>query len=90
MIAHERAHVHGRHHLAIAFADAMEAAFPRIALFSVGRTQTARLVELAADDAACASTDKFTLAVRCCRWQGRALRRSHWLPAVTSPTGCGA
>lgn len=62
VVAHERAHVRGRHHLVVAFAEALAAAFPRIRLFSAAKTQTERLVELAADDAACASTDQFTLA----------------------------
>ncbi|WP_194916582.1 M56 family metallopeptidase [Catenulispora rubra] len=62
VIAHERAHVRGRHHLALAFADALAAAFPRITLFATAESETRRLVELAADDAACASTDELTLA----------------------------
>lgn len=62
VIAHERAHVRGRHHLALAFADAMAVAFPRIGLFAAAKAETRRLVELAADDAACASTDELTLA----------------------------
>jgi Zn-dependent protease with chaperone function len=62
VIAHERAHVRGRHHLALAFADAMAAAFPRIGVFATAKSETRRLVELAADDAACASTDELTLA----------------------------
>ncbi|NUP46398.1 MAG: M48 family metalloprotease [Catenulispora sp.] len=62
VIAHERAHVRGRHHLALAFTAALAAAFPRIGLFSMAASQTARLVELAADDAACATSDELTLA----------------------------
>lgn len=62
VIAHERAHVRGRHHLALAFADAFAAAFPRPRLFTVAQAETRRLVELAADDAACTSIDELVLA----------------------------
>lgn len=62
VVAHERAHVRGRHHLLVAFAAALATAFPRIRLFAAAKSQTERLVELAADDAACASTDQFTVA----------------------------
>jgi Zn-dependent protease with chaperone function len=62
VIAHERAHVRGRHHLALAFSDALAAAFPRVRLFVTARAETRRLVEMAADDAACARTDPLTLA----------------------------
>jgi Zn-dependent protease with chaperone function len=62
VIAHERAHLRQRHHLALAFADALAAAFPRVRLFTVARAETRTLVELAADDAACTHADPFALA----------------------------
>jgi Zn-dependent protease with chaperone function len=62
VIAHERAHVNQRHHLALGFAGALAAAFPRVRLFTTARTEVARLVELAADDAACAHGDRLALA----------------------------
>lgn len=62
VVAHERAHVRGRHHLVLAFSAAMAAAFPGIGVFATAKTRTAQLVEMAADDAACAGTDEFTLA----------------------------
>ncbi|AXK34401.1 M56 family peptidase [Streptomyces armeniacus] len=57
VIAHERAHIRGRHHLVLAYAEALERAFPRTALFRTAATQTRRLVEMAADDEATARSD---------------------------------
>ncbi|MET9835764.1 M56 family metallopeptidase [Streptomyces sp. NPDC006385] len=62
VIAHERAHIHQRHHLVLAFAEALERAFGRMALFRTAAQETRRLVEMAADDAATARTDSLTLA----------------------------
>lgn len=81
VIAHERAHVRGRHHLALAFADAMADAFPRLPLFATAKAQTRRLVELAADDAACSSTDELTLAEALLSMAG------HRAPAVALAAG---
>jgi Zn-dependent protease with chaperone function len=62
VIAHERAHLRQRHHLAVAAAQGLARAFPRIPLFAVGAVQVARLVELAADDAAASDTDGISVA----------------------------
>jgi Zn-dependent protease with chaperone function len=62
VIAHERAHIRQRHHLAVAFTDSLAVAFPRIEAFRVAATETRRLVELAADDVAAARTERLTLA----------------------------
>lgn len=62
VLAHERAHLRARHDLVIAWAGALAAAFPRVALFSTGRAEITRLVELLADDAAVAGTDRLTVA----------------------------
>ena len=62
VIAHEKAHIRQRHHLALGFADALACAFPRVRLFTDARAATRRLVELAADDAACDSADRLALA----------------------------
>ena len=62
VVAHERAHIRQRHHLALGFADALACAFPRMRLFADARVAIRRLVELAADDAACASADPLALA----------------------------
>ncbi|MEV0768557.1 M56 family metallopeptidase [Nocardia salmonicida] len=52
VMAHERAHLNGRHHLLLAFTRALASVFPRIELFVTGAAQVGRLVEMIADDAA--------------------------------------
>lgn len=52
VLAHERAHLRGRHHLLVAFFDGLRRAFPRIPVFVWGSVQVRRLVELSADDRA--------------------------------------
>ncbi len=61
-LAHERAHLRQRHDLVIAFALGLARAFPNVAVFRVASTETSRLVELLADDAAARATDRLTLA----------------------------
>jgi Zn-dependent protease with chaperone function len=52
VLAHERAHLAGRHHLLIALTRALAASFPAVPLFTRGPAEVARLAELRADDAA--------------------------------------
>ncbi|WP_157245045.1 M56 family metallopeptidase [Nonomuraea typhae] len=52
VLAHERAHIAGRHHLVLALADGLSRAFPRLPLFTGARDEVVRLVELRADDVA--------------------------------------
>ncbi|WP_205302621.1 M56 family metallopeptidase [Nonomuraea montanisoli] len=52
VLAHERAHLRGRHHLVLAFGETFARAFPGMPLFERGRAELARLVELLADDLA--------------------------------------
>lgn len=52
VVAHERAHATGRHHLLRDGARLLQQAFPRIALFTVAHQQIARLVEIRADQIA--------------------------------------
>ncbi len=52
VVAHERAHATGRHHLLRDGARMLTQAFPRIALFAVAQEQIARLVEIRADQVA--------------------------------------
>jgi hypothetical protein len=49
VLAHERAHVAGRHHLLIAIADSMRAALPFLLLFRRAPHALRHLVEIAAD-----------------------------------------
>jgi Zn-dependent protease with chaperone function len=52
VLAHERAHLRGRHHAMLAFAAALARAFPRVPLLARAGPQLAVLTEMAADDAA--------------------------------------
>lgn len=52
VLAHERAHLSGRHHLLISLTRALAASLPRVPLFTQGARQVARLAEMCADDAA--------------------------------------
>lgn len=62
VIAHERAHLRQRHHLALASAHGLARAFPGIPLFQTGVVEIARLLELAAGDAAATDTDGVSVA----------------------------
>jgi Peptidase family M48 len=62
VLAHERAHLTGRHHLVILFAGALRGAFPHVRFFAVAASQTSCLVEMAADDAAARRAHRLTLA----------------------------
>jgi Zn-dependent protease with chaperone function len=52
VLAHERAHLAGRHHLLLAAARALATSMPRMRLFTDGHRELSRLVEMCADDAA--------------------------------------
>jgi len=52
VLAHERAHLAGRHHLLATVTRGLTAAFPGVPLFARGAAEIARLSEMAADDAA--------------------------------------
>jgi Zn-dependent protease with chaperone function len=62
VIAHERAHLRERHHLAVAAANGLASAFPRVPLFAAAAVEIARLVELRADDVAAGDTDHVSVA----------------------------
>ncbi|MGH8883552.1 MAG: M56 family metallopeptidase, partial [Stackebrandtia sp.] len=62
VVAHEHAHIRQRHHLVLAYADGLAAAFPRVAVFATAAEQIRRLLEMAADDASTARTNPLTLA----------------------------
>jgi Zn-dependent protease with chaperone function len=62
VLAHERAHLTGRHHLVIILAAAVHRAFPHIRFFAVAASQISCLVEMAADDAAARRAHRLTLA----------------------------
>ncbi len=52
VLAHERAHLAGRHHLLLAVTRSLAAVAPFVPLFARGADQVARLAEMRADDAA--------------------------------------
>ena len=62
VVAHERAHLRGRHHLALAIAAALARAFPCVPLLTQAAPQLAVLAEMAADDAAARRHDSEALA----------------------------
>jgi Zn-dependent protease with chaperone function len=52
VMAHERAHLAGRHHLLQTAIRALAASLPRIRLFTVAQDEVGRLLEMCADDSA--------------------------------------
>jgi Zn-dependent protease with chaperone function len=62
VLAHERAHQAGRHHLLVALAAIPAAAFPPVPAFRHARDEVARLAELAADDVAAARSPRLAVA----------------------------
>lgn len=52
VLAHERAHLRARHHLAVLSVRAIARAFPRVPLFAAAAREVPVLVEMCADDAA--------------------------------------
>lgn len=62
VLAHERAHLQGNHHLVLAAADALRRAFPRLAAFRIAHTEMIALVEMLADDTAVQSSPRLTVA----------------------------
>lgn len=62
VLAHERAHLRGRHHLLLATASAISRAFPFVPMLAQAGAQVAELAEMAADDAATRRHDPDDLA----------------------------
>lgn len=62
VLAHERAHLAGRHHLVIMVAEGLASAFPQVRFFTAAASQVSCLVEMAADDAAARRAHRLTLA----------------------------
>ncbi|MEU5347821.1 M56 family metallopeptidase [Streptomyces sp. NPDC020766] len=77
VMAHEQAHLRGRHHLMAALAASLARAFPYVPLFRLVRPAMTRLIELAADDH----------ASRRCRTESVATALS---VLVAMPLGAGA
>ncbi|EFC86128.1 M56 family metallopeptidase [Parafrankia sp. EUN1f] len=62
VLAHERAHLSGRHHVIVLLPAILATAFPRMPLFTLALSEVRRLVELAADDKALRRATPATLA----------------------------
>ncbi|MDQ2815486.1 MAG: M56 family metallopeptidase [Actinomycetota bacterium] len=52
VLAHERAHLAGRHHVLVKLSRGLLGSFPGVPLFTLGAVEVGRLAELRADDAA--------------------------------------
>jgi Zn-dependent protease with chaperone function len=61
VLAHEHAHLAGRHHLLVTLGKAMRAGFPAVPLFARGAEEVARLAEMRADDVAARRSGRDTL-----------------------------
>lgn len=61
VIAHERAHLRGRHHRIVNICEILATAFPRVPLFAAAPVAVRVLVEVAADRAAAAVTSAETV-----------------------------
>lgn len=61
VLAHERAHLAGRHHQILALTRGLAGVLPRIAIFTTGAAEVARLLEMCADDDAARSHGPATL-----------------------------
>jgi Zn-dependent protease with chaperone function len=81
VLAHERAHLRGRHHLVLAGAQGLQRAFPVLPCFRLAPLALARLVEMLADDEAVRRHPRLTIATALV-----ALADST-APAATLPAG---
>jgi Zn-dependent protease with chaperone function len=61
VMAHEKAHLAGRHHLLVAMTRGLAAAFPAVPLFTRGAAEVARLTEMSADDTAARASGRSVL-----------------------------
>lgn len=61
VLAHERAHLAGRHHAVALVTRGLAAAFPSVPLFGRGAEEAARLAEMSADDAAARRAGRTTV-----------------------------
>lgn len=62
VLAHEEAHLRGRHNLAVVLSEVLVRAFPGVPLFRSAAAETRHLLELLADDAATQRVDRVSLA----------------------------
>ena len=86
VLAHERAHLRGRHHLIVGTARILNRAFPRLPLFERAAVEIERLVELLADDAAARRVDRVEVASALVTLAGMNAPRT----ALAAAQGAGA
>lgn len=84
VLAHERAHLAGRHHVILGFARAMATAMPRLPLFTACSTELGRLAEMCADDIAARQHDGRALVTALLAHAGPPPPPRHALAAATS------
>ena len=86
VLAHERAHLAGRHHMLIALTRGLAAIFPAVPLFTRGQSEMARLAEMRADDAAARRVGRRPLIeALLAMGTGAAIRPAVALPAAALP-----
>jgi Zn-dependent protease with chaperone function len=90
VLAHERAHLAGRHHLLLAVTRSLAAVAPAVPLFARGTGAVARLAEMRADDAAARSAGgeqgrRTLLEALLAMGTGAVAQRSVTQPPVTQP-----
>jgi Zn-dependent protease with chaperone function len=61
VLAHEQAHLTGRHHLLTMLTRGLAIVFPAVPLFTAGMSEVARLAEMCADDAAARRVGRWPL-----------------------------
>lgn len=81
VLAHERAHLAGRHHLLLALTRSLGAVAPAVPLFARGTAAVARLAEMRADDVAARRGDPRTLLAALLAMGAGSAPSAHLLPA---------
>ena len=87
VLAHERAHQRGHHHLLVLVAGSLAAAFPRVPAFRHGHERVTHLVELLADDVAAKTSSRLKAAEALLALSAPALAAPLALGAGGSATG---
>jgi Zn-dependent protease with chaperone function len=85
VLAHERAHLAGRHHLLLAVTRSLAAIAPVVPLFARGTAEVARLAEMRADDVAARRGGRRTLLTALLAMSAgtpAALAPAAWLPVT--------
>ena len=89
VLAHERAHLAGRHHVLTGLTRALSACFPAVPLFARGAGEVARLAEMRADDAAARRSGRPTLiAALLAMGTGTAVPAAVVPATALAATGC--